>query len=115
MAMNADPVRVEEEARTVIHYAVRCDICEAEGTRVAGAATRALAESNAEHHRHGFHHDIYGPADRRPTHLLALAGATHTLCGLKARDALPQVLAAAAQAHIDGHGMVVCPDCAAAQ
>jgi hypothetical protein len=48
-------------------------------------------------------------ADDRPTHLIAKPGDQKALCGLK--DPLPVVWTEAAQAHIDGHGMVVCPEC----
>lgn len=44
-----------------------------------------------------------------PTHLVAEPGASKALCGVK--DPLPRVWARWAQAHIDGHGMPVCPAC----
>lgn len=55
------------------------------------------------------------PPDSRPTHIIDTPGAKHTRCGKVAlhRDGLPHVWAPFVQAHINGYGMTVCPDCAA--
>lgn len=52
--------------------------------------------------------------DDRPTHIVDEPG-QRTRCGLKRkRNAdLPLVLARHVQAHIDGHGLIVCDECAA--
>ena len=47
----------------------------------------------------------------RPTHLLANVGDRNALCGVK--DPLPFVWEPFVQAHVKGHNMVVCADCAA--
>ncbi len=44
-----------------------------------------------------------------PTHIMADAGDRRSLCGLK--DPYPHVLARFVQAHVNGWGMPVCPDC----
>jgi len=48
-----------------------------------------------------------------PTHILDHASDRVTRCGLK--DAYPQVLARFVRAHVDGWGMVPCPDCLVAE
>ena len=45
-----------------------------------------------------------------PTHIVDVAGGP-TRCGLKKDDRFPVVYAPFVQAHIDGHGMTVCPEC----
>ena len=52
------------------------------------------------------------PRNRGPTHLLAHAGDRRSLCGKK--DAYPRELVGFADAHVRGHGMVVCSACEAA-
>jgi len=51
-----------------------------------------------------------------PVHLLAVAGARYTMCGLKARETYPQMLLRWLPAHRVGHAhaghpLVVCPAC----
>jgi hypothetical protein len=46
------------------------------------------------------------------THLVPTSSAQRSACGIK--DPLPYVLERFAPAHITGHNMTVCPDCAAA-
>ena len=52
-----------------------------------------------------------------PTHVIADVGDQRALCGAydaKFRaPAMPYVWAPYVQMHVDGRGMVVCPDCAA--
>jgi hypothetical protein len=48
--------------------------------------------------------------DKRPCHVIAAPGDRRSLCGVK--DPLPRVWARYVQAHIDGHQMLVCPECA---
>lgn len=45
-----------------------------------------------------------------PTHLYADTFAAPPLCGIKPRT-WPAVALEHAQAHIDGHGLEICPDC----
>jgi hypothetical protein len=47
-----------------------------------------------------------------PTHVVEQPGDKYTLCGAKEPDDLPRVWIEAAQRHVDGHGMQVCPECA---
>jgi len=50
------------------------------------------------------------PAAGAGTHVVARAGDRRALCGQK--DPLPVVWAPYVQAHVDGYGLVLCPDCA---
>lgn len=45
-----------------------------------------------------------------PAHVVARADDRRSLCGVK--NPLPVVLARFVEAHVKGHGMVVCPACA---
>lgn len=45
-----------------------------------------------------------------PAHVVATAGDRRALCGTK--DPTPVVLITHVAAHVAGHGMIVCPDCA---
>jgi len=52
----------------------------------------------------------------QPCHVVAVVGDDRTLCGKPAqgdRATYPQVLAAHVQAHVEGHGMIMCEDCLA--
>jgi hypothetical protein len=50
------------------------------------------------------------PDDERPAHIVDHPGDRKSRCGVK--DPLPVVAAKHVQAHVDGHGMPVCPGCA---
>lgn len=55
--------------------------------------------------------------DARPTHLVRQRASDAkyvAVCGAKRADGRPRVGVDHAQAHIDGRGMVPCPDCVAA-
>lgn len=47
----------------------------------------------------------------QPTHIVDEPG-QRSRCGLKRKDAIPVVLARHVQAHVDGHAIVLCPECA---
>jgi hypothetical protein len=51
------------------------------------------------------------PTLEEPTHVIALPSDRHSLCGVK--DPLPVVALRFVDAHIRGHGMVVCRECRA--
>jgi hypothetical protein len=51
------------------------------------------------------------PAPDAPTHIVDEPGGP-SRCGLNRDDALPRVWAPFVQAHVDGHGLVVCAACA---
>lgn len=46
---------------------------------------------------------------KTPTHVAQVPYTGRSLCGIK--DVLPIVAPQWVQAHVDGHGMAVCPDC----
>jgi hypothetical protein len=47
-----------------------------------------------------------------PTHIVDEPGAKVTRCGRTRPRDLPRVWAPFVQAHVDGWGMIVCPECA---
>jgi hypothetical protein len=49
-------------------------------------------------------------SDDIPTHVIANPGDKRSLCGVK--KPLPRVWVRFVDAHVEGHGMVVCPECA---
>jgi hypothetical protein len=54
--------------------------------------------------------ELRAQRDLSPTHIVDAPGDRKSRCGIK--DPLPVVWAPHVQAHIDGHQMPVCPECA---
>jgi hypothetical protein len=50
--------------------------------------------------------------DMRPAHIIDHIGDRSTRCGRKDKEMYPVVLARHVQAHINGHDMPVCAECA---